>query len=74
MCRGEVSSFPRLKIKAFFASRPNVISGICVLLVKMRDAGQSLGAAIVKPIIMGYISARAPEFLGKFKVTLEWTR
>jgi hypothetical protein len=55
------------------ASRPDVIFRIFILLVKMRDAEQLLGAAIVQHIIMGYILARARKLLGKFKVTLEWT-
>lgn len=59
--------------RSLLTSRLDIIFGIYVLLVKMRDVGQSLGATIVQPIIIGYISICAPKLLGKFKVKLEWT-
>jgi len=38
----------------------------------MRNAGQSLNAGIMQPIILDFITARAPELLGNFKVSILW--
>ena len=56
------------------ASRPDVVQDLCELLLAMRNAGQSLNAGIVQPIILGFIIAHALELLGHFKVSLPWTR
>lgn len=69
------SSFvPSSQHESPFSSRPDILKEICDMLIAMRDAGQSLSAGIVQPIILGLLSSRAPELLGKFKVSIEWTR
>jgi hypothetical protein len=56
------------------AEKPKLVEELCDLLLQIRDAGQALNTGTIQPIILGFIQARAPELLGKWKVTLQWTR
>jgi len=68
------SFVPSTQHESPLSSRPDVLKEICNMLIAMRVAGESLSAGILQTIILGVLSCRAPELLGKFKVTMEWTR